>query len=198
MDQPGASLFCTKCDRELPASIAKPRTLTPCPSCGVKSFWVLFPAFHEVKKGRAGESLLVDTDAGCFYHPQKKAELACEYCGRFICALCDVEIEGKHLCPPCVESGKQKGRLKSLDNHRVLYDSVAFTLAVLPLAVVVFIYFTFITAPIALFMAIRFWNAPTGILHRSKWRMVVAILISSLEIAGWVALVYFLITRGID
>ena len=188
-----ASLYCTKCQQELPLFIFRQDEFRPCPSCGTMIYGVVFPAFSkESSPSRGGESLLVDTDASCFYHSQKKAEVACEYCGRFLCALCDVEMEGKRLCPPCIESGKQKGRIKTLENRRTLYDSVALSLAVLPMLI---FYFTLITAPITIYMAIRYWNAPTSILHRGKWRMVIAILIASSQIAGWGMLAYFLITR---
>ena len=69
--------------------------------------------------------MLVDGEASCFYHPAKKAVLPCESCGRFLCAVCDVEMNGQHLCPACLASGKKKGRLKQLENRRTLYDSLA-------------------------------------------------------------------------
>ena len=187
------TLFCTKCNGELPRALWNAERLSPCPTCSSHIYVFAFPSLLEgVDYGRAGETLLVAGDAGCFYHPQKKAELACEYCGRFLCALCDVELNGKHLCPPCIESGKKKGKLKSLENRRVLYDSIALSLAVLPLLV---FYFTIITAPVSLFLAIRYWNAPSSLLHRTKIRLVLAVLFSVFQIVGWVVLVYFLLNR---
>lgn len=187
------SLYCTKCRHELPAFLFRQNDFRLCPSCGSKIYGVIFPAFtREPSPSRPGEALLVDTDASCFYHPQKKAEVACDYCGRFLCALCDVDMDGKRMCPPCIESGKQKGRIKTLENRRTLYDSIALSLSIVPMLI---FYFTIITAPIAIYMAIRYWNTPTSILHRGKWRMVLAILIASAQITGWGALAYFLITR---
>ncbi|MCI0606204.1 hypothetical protein L0156_24725 [bacterium] len=101
-------------------------------------------------------------------------------------------MERKHLCPPCIESGKQKGRIKTLENRRTLYDSIALSLSILPLLI---FYFTIITAPIAIYMVFRYWNAPTSILHRTKWRMVVALIFSASQLVGWGLLAYFLISR---
>ncbi len=188
-----SSLYCTKCQQGLPLFVFRKDEFRPCPSCGAKIYGVIFPAFTRPDSAsRAGETLIIDTDAGCFYHPQKKAEIACDYCGRFLCALCDVEMEGKHLCPPCIESGKQKGRIKTLENRRTLYDSIALSLSVLPLLI---FYFTVITAPISLYIAFRYWNAPTSVLHRGKWRLVLAIIFSGSQIVGWGVLGYFLISR---
>ena len=186
-------LYCTKCQRELPLFVFRHDEFRPCPSCGVNIFGVIFPALlKESSQSRPGQTLLLDSDASCFYHPQKKAEIACGYCGRFLCALCDVEMEGKHLCPPCIETGKQKGRIKTLENRRTLYDSIALSLSILPLII---FYFTLFTAPITIYIAIRYWNAPTSILHRGKWRMVLAIVLASSQILGWSVLGYFLISR---
>jgi hypothetical protein len=186
-------LYCTKCQRELLPYVFRMEEFRPCPSCGVSIYGIVFPSFYDDhSKSRSGQALLIDTDASCFYHPQKKAEITCDYCGRFLCALCEVELEGKRLCPPCIESGKTKGRIKSLENHRVLYDSIAMSLSILPLLI---FYLTFITAPIAIYMAIRYWNAPTSILHRGKWRMIFTILFAGLQITGWGVVGYFLISR---
>ena len=123
-----------------------------------------------------------------FYHPEKKAVLTCNYCGRFLCALCDVDFAGQHLCPPCIESGKKKKKIKNLENHRVLYDDVALAVAVLPLMLC---YFVVLTAPISLFIAFRYWNAPRQYhppyegavcpcdhcgLHRNRWDQRIGLL----------------------
>jgi len=139
--------------------------------------------------------VLVADEATCFYHPQKKAVLPCEGCGRFLCALCDCELHGQHFCPACLEVGRKKRKIKSLENERTLYDSIALSLAVLPVAIVPLIYFTFITAPASLFVALRYWNAPRSIVHRTRIRLVLAIIFASLQIVGWVVAIYFIANR---
>src|SRR6185312_11526726 len=118
----------------------------------------VFPAlFRKIDAGKSGETIMVEGESSCFYHPQKKAVLPCDGCGRFLCALCDCPLDGRHLCPTCLEAGRTKGKIKSLDNERTLYDSIALALTLYPLII---FYFTLITAPLALFVAVRYWNAP--------------------------------------
>jgi hypothetical protein len=148
--------------------------------------------------GNAGETLLVEGESSCFYHPAKRAAAACESCGRFLCALCDVDLNGQHLCPACLQTGKRKGRLKQLENRRMLYDSLACTLAFAPMLI---FYFTIITAPATIYVVIRYWNAQPSIVGRTKWRMVVALIAALLQIAAWIfgiyAFVHYLPHRGV-
>jgi len=152
----------------------------------------VFPAFSRgLRPGKAGEALM-DDQASCFYHPQKKAAIPCDHCGRFLCALCDVEWGDKHLCPACLESGKKRGKITRLERHRVLYDSAALGLSVIPM---ITIWFTLLTAPIALYVAFRHWNSPLSMVRRTRIRFVLAIVLSSLQILAWAAWIIFLISR---
>jgi hypothetical protein len=46
-----------------------------------------------------------------------------------------------------------------------------------------------------LFVSIRYWKAPQGILRRTKIRFITAIVFSLLQIAGWMTFFIFLSTR---
>jgi hypothetical protein len=187
-------LQCTKCRTPLPESLVNRPELEPCPACGVSLQVEVFPAlFRRLTPGRDGEALLVDSEASCFYHPQKKAVVPCEGCGRFLCALCDCELRGQHFCPGCLESGKKKGRIKHLEDQRTRYDNIALSLTIYPLLI---FYFTIITAPMALYVALRFWNAPRSIVHRTRLRLVLAVVFATLQIAGWGVGAYFLTTNS--
>jgi len=182
---------CTKCKATLLGNVFNLPDFAPCPSCQTPLQIEVFPAlFRRFTPGSAGETIIEESDASCFYHAQKKAVVPCEGCGRFLCALCDCELHGQHLCPACLEVGKKKGKIKSLENHRVLYDSTALALAAYPLLI---FYFTIVTAPMALYLAIRHWNTPTSIIHRTKVRFVVAITLAILEIIGWGVLIVVLV-----
>ncbi len=78
----------------------------------------------------------------------------------------------------------------NLERRRVLYDNVALVLATLPALLV---WPSLIAAPMSLFVSIRYWRAPSSIVPRTKVRFIIAILISLLEIAGWVFLVFAMI-----
>ena len=186
---------CPKCSATVLEGIFNQPDLAPCPACGAPLQIEAFPAlFRPRATGRDGELVMTEGESTCFYHPGKKAVLPCQACGRFLCALCDCELHGEHFCPSCLEVGKTKGKIKNLENRRTLYDSIALSLAILPVVVLFGIYFTCVTAPMALYVAIRYWNAPRSIVHRTRIRYVFAIIFASLEIVGWIAGIYFLIT----
>jgi hypothetical protein len=133
--------------------------------------------------GSAAERLLVDKEASCFYHSSKKAVITCSACGRFLCALCDVEFNDLHLCPQCLEKGKTKRKIKNLENSRTCYDTIALYLVIISM---LFIWPTLLTAPIAVFISIRYWKAPSSIIPRTKIRFVMAMLIAGMQMVGWV------------
>jgi hypothetical protein len=183
-------LACPRCHAALPETFFNASDLHPCPYCAAQVQVEVFPAMLTGPAiGSAGETVVLEGESSCFYHPTKRAATACDSCGRFLCALCDLDLNGQHLCPACLKSGKRKGKLKNLENRRLSYDSLAMTLAFLPLLI---FYFTLFTAPTTLYIVIRYWNAPGSLIHRSRWRMVVAFTVALLEILGWVFGFYML------
>ncbi len=189
-----ATLACPKCKTPQPGSAFNTGQLVPCISFSSPLLINVFPALlRKFAPSSAGDAVMQEGESSCFYHPQKKAVIPCENCGRFLCGLCDCVLNGRHFCPSCLEGGRKTGKIKNLQNERMLYDSLALSLAILPMIV---FYLTFITAPAALYLAIRHWNSPRSIVHGTKTRLVLAILFSSLQIIGWVLIVYFIFTRG--
>ena len=188
-----STLLCTKCKAPLPEALINRPELTPCPSCAAPLQVEVFPAlFRPVVTGRDGEAVLVEGESTCFYHPQKKAVLPCDGCGRFLCALCDCELHGQHFCPACLEVGRKKGKIKSLENSRTRYDNMTLALAIYPLLI---FYFTILTAPLTLLMAILHWRSPLGLTQRSRIRFIIAIVIAGLQIGGWTLLFIGLASR---
>ena len=178
---------CTKCRAPLPPAGYNAPRLSACLACGAPAQVAVFPAaLRPPGPGAAAERLQAEGEAGCYYHPAKKAVVPCASCGRFLCAVCDVELNGEHLCPGCLETGRKKGRLHQLENTRTLYDSLALAVAVYP---IILVWTTIIGAPIALYLAIRYWKAPSSVVPRSRWRAVLAIILALLQIGGWVAVV---------
>jgi len=185
------SITCSKCNGALSRLMFNTPDFKSCPSCGVPLKIDVFPSlFNPPVSGQSGHIVLNDHESGCFYHPKKQAVVPCDYCGRFLCALCDMELNDQHLCPACLEKGKKKGRLKSLQNHRVLYDDTPLRLAVYPLLI---FWLTIITAPMVFYFAIRYWNKPTSIIPRTKIRFVIALSLAGLQISGWGILVFSLL-----
>lgn len=107
-----------------------------CPECRKRIDIEVFPAlFAGPRIGRRGEALVDASDASCFFHAEKRAAVACESCGRFLCALCDLEVDGRHICPSCLAAGRKKGAMIALDQFRLSWPGIALLMAiVLPLA----------------------------------------------------------------
>ena len=187
------TLNCPKCFYLLPEQLLNLPDLQPCPNCQMPIQVEIFPAlFRRIEAGRAGEVILADTEASCFYHEQKRAVVPCAACGRFLCALCDCELNGQHYCPGCLETGKAKGKIKNLEAGRTRYDNIALAAAVLPLLI---FYFTLIGAPAALFLVIRHWNSPRGMTEPSRAKLIIAAAIALLEIAAWVVFIIMIFSK---
>ncbi len=180
-------ISCTRCKTPLSEKALNTFALIPCSACGEPVRADVYPAlFRTLPSGHRGVPLQGEKEAGCFYHPAKKAAVACSACGRFLCALCDVEFNGRHLCPACLEKGKTKRKIKNLENHRVCYDTIALSIALVSMLL---IWPTILSAPVVLFMVIRYWGAPGSIIPRSKIRFVLAFGIAGLQIVGWILLI---------
>jgi len=189
-------LICTKCNTPLPRQMLNAYTLSPCPACNSVLRVDVFPAlYREFPSGPSGDNLQIGKEAGCFYHPRRKAEVPCSACGRFVCDLCDVALNDQHLCPACFEKGKSQRKIKSLENQRTCYDTIALLVATLPMLIY---WFTIITAPLVVYLTIRHWKTPSSIIPRTKIRFVLAFFIAGLQIAGWVFVFsnLFLISRS--
>ncbi len=181
----GQTVCCTKCHAPVPGFILNQGAAAACPGCNALLQVEVFPAlFKQIVEGKSGETILVEGEAGCFYHPQKRAVIPCSLCGRFLCALCDVELNDQHLCPVCLDTGRKKGKLTQLENKRALYDSSALMLALAPL--LCFWPISCVTAPAAVVLAIYSWSQPPSILPRTRIRSYLAIGFGVLEIAGWI------------
>jgi hypothetical protein len=180
----GLVLNCTHCNAPLSKTAANTHSLVACAACGSSLRVDVYPAIaRSLPAGRIGEALQVDKEAGCFYHPRKKAVIPCATCGRFLCALCDVALNGQHLCPACLEKGKTRHKIKNLENHRTCYDTIALTVAIVSNLI---FWFTIFTAPLVIYLSLRHWNSPSSIIPRSKIRFILALIIAGAQIAGWV------------
>ena len=180
---PEAALTCPLCHTPWPTDPVALAALTVCPRplCNARVRVEVFPAFNRpIAVGAVGEAIVIEGEAACFYHPQKRATVPCGICGRFLCALCDCELKGEHLCPNCLESGRRKGQLEHLDTRRFLYDSAALTLAVVgPLLC---FWGAIPLAPLAIGVAIYGWRKPRSLIPRSRFRAVLAIVLAVLEL----------------
>lgn len=184
-------ISCAICKARLETPVESTPEFSRCPYCDAGIRIINFPAVRKVfSRGQTAEPLVVDDEAGCFYHPGKKAVVPCSVCGRFLCALCDLEMSDGHICPPCLEARKNEDSPGSdLANQRTRYDKIALALAVYPM-IPIFWFLTIMTAPVALYVVIRYWNTPVSIITPKKTSFVIAFILALVQVAGWVVFIY--------
>jgi hypothetical protein len=185
-------LACSRCNTPIPPADWN-REHAFCASCRAPFLALVFPAFlSKPGNSTSGTPVLEAGEASCFYHPLKRAVVPCDRCGRFLCALCQVEFLGQNWCPRCIQASGEKGQLAQLDPSRKLYDNLALILATFPALI---IWPTIITAPLTLYIVVRYWRAPSSIVPRTKIRFYIATSLAIVEIGAWIWLALFLIYR---
>jgi len=114
----------------------------------------------------------ISDQATCFFHPDKAFQACCQRCGRFVCALCDLQLGVEHVCPACFELGRANsvaGAGTAEWRHRdLLYDSIAVTIGwgwilFWPVFVAAF--------PAAIVLHVKYRKAPRSyLIPRHGWR----------------------------
>jgi hypothetical protein len=164
---PGA-VTCPHCSVDIPAD----SRWHSCPYC---QKWLQIRVWPIVRQNVNAVSALSD-QATCFFHPDKAFQACCQRCGRFVCALCDLQLGVEHVCPACFErgradSGAEAGRAE-WRYRDVLYDSIALTVGwgwILFWPVIV------AAIPAAIFLHVKYRKAPRSyLIARSGWRFWVA------------------------
>lgn len=184
---------CGTCYASIPPAAWNQGSDSRCEGCGTDVMAWVFPAIHTNLRGASAEALLEASEAACFYHSESRAHVVCDHCGRFLCALCDLEIGSRHLCPVCFQSPDAQADVANIEPRRVMYDTVALTLATVPALI---ISPTIVTAPMALFLSLWWWRKPTSIVGRSKIRLVLAVLFALAEIGLWIFVVYAIVASS--
>jgi hypothetical protein len=145
-----------------------------CPYCQKQMQIRVWPIVRQNSNAAAA----LPDQATCFFHPDKAFQACCQRCGRFVCALCDLQLGAEHVCPACFERGRgeagadaSKGEWRYRD---VFYDSIA-------LAVGwgwILFWPTWVAAlPAVIFLHVKYRKAPRSyLLPRSGWRFWMAYL----------------------
>ena len=95
------------------------------------------------------------------------------------------EVGGRHLCPSCAATRAADPAEERFVRERTLWDSVALSLATYPMLI---FYLTIFTAPAAIFVGLRHWRSPRSLVPRTRGRFVVALLLATAQVVGWVVL----------
>jgi hypothetical protein len=184
----GQPPHCPICGNGFPGDEVALVTLDECPTCDRPMSVRVFPAYAREKVAvPLGERVTFDDESTCYFHATKRAQGVCGSCGRYVCGLCETELEGRTICPECIEVAHEEQSITSLVNRRMCYDSIALLLAIAPILVWPV---TVLTGPASIVYSMWYWNAEGSLVRRGKVRFIIAILIGLLITIGWVFLIY--------
>jgi hypothetical protein len=163
-------IICPHCSADIPADSA----WQSCPYCQKQLEVRVWPV---IRRNNNAATALSD-QATCFFHPDKAFQTCCQRCGRFVCALCDLQLGAEHVCPTCFERGRansgaeaDKAEWRYSD---VLYDSIAVTVG---WGWILF-WPTIVGAiPAVIVLHVKYRKAPQSyLIPRSGWRFWAAYL----------------------
>lgn len=143
-----------------------------CPYCQKQMQIRVWPVVRQ----NSNAAVALPDQATCFFHPDKAVQACCRRCGRFVCALCDLQLGAEHVCPACFERGRiDSGADASKAEWRyrdVFYDSIAL---VVGWGWILF-WPTWVAAlPAVIFLHVKYRKAPRAyLLPRSGWRFWMA------------------------
>jgi hypothetical protein len=164
---PGA-VTCPHCSADIPADSG----WQSCPYCQ-KSLQVrVWPAVRQ----NSSVAIALSDQATCFFHPDKALQACCQRCGRFVCALCDLQLGAEHVCPACFErgradSGPEAGKAE-WRYRDVLYDSIAVTVG---WGWILFWPSIVAAIPTVIVLHVKYRKAPRSyLIPRSGWRFWMA------------------------
>lgn len=174
---------CGACLSPIPTSDWNSPYPLPCAHCSRPVSVRVFPAALRLRAPAMPEQILAGGEAACYNHPQYRAAVACDECGRFLCRMCDLGSgEPPHVCPACLER-----RETTSQHERVNHDSIALALATLPMLTC---WLTVFTTPVALFLTARSWNDPSAVFQRGRWRLWTTLGVAVLQLLIVVFAVY--------
>ena len=172
---------------DAPSSLPE-RGTVPCPHCAgdvvpvdTETGWQFCPSCANrvqacswaIVRQNANAAAALSNQATCFFHPDKAFQACCQRCGRFVCALCDLQLGAEHVCPACFERGRgalsgAEARSAEWRDRDVLYDSIASTVG---WGWILFWPSIIAAIPAVIVLHVKFRKAPRSyLIPRSGWR----------------------------
>jgi hypothetical protein len=164
------TVICPHCSADIPADSA----WQSCPYCQKQLQLRIWPVIRQNNNATAAMS----DQATCFFHPEKAFQACCQRCGRFVCALCDLQLGAEHVCPACFERGRANSGVEAAKaewRYRdVLYDSIALTTG---WGWILFWPVVLAAIPTVIVLHVKYRKAPRSyLIPRSGWRFWMAYL----------------------
>ena len=153
-----------------------------CQFCRCRLNFRVFPRLTKELASEKKSEIASADDATCQFYPDLKAEVVCDECGSFMSTKASVNWAERLLCMPCLHTLREKKADTGYRAHLKIWDNRALgMLALLPI--------TLFTAPVALFLLIRFRNEPKGWVPRTSFRWWLAMFFAIVTMLAWVALI---------
>lgn len=180
----GPSPACLKCGKNIPWHVVNPAGSTRCPHCKrPQRIFVFAAAYRALFDDRPGGREALQEEATCYFFPDRRADYVCAISGRFICEKAATDWEGQKVSVDSLLRLREQEGTEKLQTKSILYDDIALSLAIFP---ILFFPFTLFSIPTVFYLAIRYWRAgPTSLLRRSRWRYLLAILLTLPQIVVW-------------
>lgn len=176
-----AGLRCPNCQKRLEEMSWHEEGAGKCQTCLTDFTCVRFPALQAKAERVVPHAVKVEAGATCFFHDENEAADTCAQCGRYLCAICAIDLGEGVTCASCIAS-KRKVSADAVES-RILYDRIVLGLAFFPLLMWPF---TVVTAPAALGLGIVGWKKPQSLVATSRVRMVCAMVLATVQIVAWV------------
>jgi len=183
-----AGIHCPHCNglNEFTAPVAQREAFT-CRFCRTAATVEVFPAYGRgFQPGRAGVAVGGE-EAACYFHAEKRAEAACDQCGRYVCALCEIHVGGRHFCPQCFGGDANRPAASSVtERSRAMPGRLGFWVAfgsflLGPLAM--------IGGPMAVYWGIQGFRVPGSLTgKRNRVLAGLAVLLGLAETTLWLVL----------
>jgi uncharacterized RDD family membrane protein YckC len=184
-----SALECSVCNAALSEQALRAGETARC-SCGESYRFVVFGAACRPPRRGEPAARRVEQEASCFFHSDNVASATCDGCGRLLCRVCEVTLEGHHRCPTCLAPAPDRAFSRALDNERWMQDSITLLIAALP--PFAFWPMSPLTACYALYRTKRYYGQRQSIVPRTRVRFVLAALLAIVELGALVAIGAFL------
>ena len=183
-------LRCSACDRALSLPDAAGTEVLACRNCGNTTRIWLFPALFVEKNADVAQHVVDEGHSSCMNHPTKKATTVCDGCGKYLCALCDIDWNGEHRCAHCIEHQKNASKDNALRTEYIHYDRIVLMLVLAAIPAHMFL-IGVLFSPVAVFIAWRYWNEPWRPVPYRKWGMIVYVSLALMIILATGAFILF-------
>jgi hypothetical protein len=183
LEEKEAVLQCPSCRSRLRVGREVSFFEEDCPVCRSRVSMTIFPRlFREFSPMDEGAPI-GEGEAGCTFFPELRADKVCDECGCFLSDRATVSWADRDLCLPCLHRLREEGSDPVYVARTRLYDKWALALVTLLAP------FSLFTAPLALFLLIRYRKAPLGFVPRSRAIWWSAMILSLLWITFWTVLI---------